>query len=46
MTALWTYDKILERVLLFNYLVFLLTATDDDWPYVKDNLRKERETWY
>ena len=43
--AFHTYRKPTEAVSEFRYLGRLLTATDDDWPAVAGNIRKERVSW-
>ena len=35
----------LENVTAFKYLGQILTAGDDDWPAVVENLSKARNSW-
>ena len=42
--ALWDYGRPLERLLSFKYLMRLLTATDDNWKAIIENLRKTRKS--
>ena len=39
------YGKPLEAVATFNYLGWVMTAGDDDWPAVAGNLVKARKSW-
>ena len=39
------YGVPIKSVSEFKYLGRILTATDDDWPAVVGNLRKERRSW-
>ena len=43
--AFHAYGKPMELVSEFRYLGRILTATDDDWPAVADNIRKSRVSW-
>ena len=42
---LHAYWKQMMAVTEFRYLGRVLTATDDDWPAVADNIRKARANW-
>ena len=35
----------IKRVGRFKYLGILLEQSDDDWPAVLHNIRKERQMW-
>ena len=43
--AFQAYRRPLETVTAFKYLVRVLTASDDYWPPVVDNLRKAWSIW-
>ena len=43
--AFHDYGKPVEAVLEFRYLRRILTAMDDDWPAVADNIKKSRVRW-
>ena len=43
--AFEAYEAPIESVSGFKYLGRILTETDDDWPAVVGNLRKERRSW-
>ena len=44
-TAFQDYDIPLEIVSSFKYMRRLLTATNNEWPVVIANLRKDRKSW-
>ena len=43
--AFEAYRKQLEAVTIFKYLGRILTAGDDDWPEVEENLGKAQKSW-
>ena len=43
--AFQAYEKPLENVTEFNYLVRAMTSGDDNWPAVAGNLQKARKSW-
>ena len=43
--AFGAYGKLLELVTTFKYLWQVMTAGDDDWPAVAENLVKAQKSW-
>ena len=43
--AFWAYGEPLENVSEFKYLIWVMTAVDDDWPAVVGNFCKARKIW-
>ena len=43
--AFQAYGEPLETVTSFKYLVWVLTAGDDNWPSVAGKLSKSRKSW-
>ena len=44
-TSLTTYGHPLMTVSSFKYMGRVLSALDDDWPVVVENIRKAQKKW-